>query len=189
MTNAELIAEIRKLAVELNGDTEGLPALSKLRKPALEQLLAGFQLSLRAQAEDEATAAHISAMADAGTPYSQDAIDDMMPSQDFALGDVPELEYDREVEATDELESDRELISFMRTVVEAPSLPTAFPITETDVAVAEVYVVVQLRGKLYNGKLISVVNRRTTLSPAFLVTVELEDGVRRLVRADHTLAA
>ncbi len=74
-------------------------------------------------------------------------------------------------------------------VNEAPSLPATLPITVTDVAIAEVYVVVQLRGKLYDGKLISVVNRRTTLSPAFLVTVELEDGIRRLVRADHTLAA
>jgi hypothetical protein len=94
-----------------------------------------------------------------------------------------------EVEATADQDADAELISFMRTVVAAPSLPEALSITETDVSAAEVYVVVQLGKRLYDGTLISVVNRRTTFSPAFLVTVELADGVRRLVRADHTLAA
>lgn len=104
------------------------------------------------------------------------------------FGDAMDV-LDAKVEATHDADADAELLSFMRTVVEAPSLPPAFPVTETDVAVAEVYIVVQLRGRLYDGKLISVVNRRTTLSPALLVTVELEDGIRRLVRADHTLAA
>lgn len=52
MTNAELIAEIRKLAAEL-GTPETLPGLTKLRKPALEQLLSGLQLNLQARNEDE----------------------------------------------------------------------------------------------------------------------------------------
>lgn len=108
--------------------------------------------------------------------------------QDFALGDVPELEYDREVEATNDADADAELISFMRTVVEAPSLPE-FPITETDVSAAEVPLVVQSGKELLWGKLISVVNRRTRFMPAFLVVVEFPDGIRRMVRADHTLAA
>lgn len=108
--------------------------------------------------------------------------------QDFALGDVPELEYDREVEATNDADADAELISFMRTVVEAPSLPE-FPVTETDVSAAEVPLVVQSGKELLWGKLISVVNRRTRFMPAFLVVVEFPDGIRRMVRADHTLAA
>lgn len=177
MTNAELIAEIRKLAVELNGDTEGLPALSKLRKPALEQLLSGLRLNLAAQ---EGLVERMEA--DVAADLRED-------EQDFALGDVPELEYDSEVEATAELDSDRELIEFTRVLAAGPVLPE-FPITETDVAVAEVYVVAQLGRKLYDGVLISVVNRRTKFAPTFLATVQFDhDGVRRLVRADDMLAA
>lgn len=137
--------------------------------------------------------------------------------QDFALGDVPELEYtpepiaapdglgqrdpnegidewhafmseQAEVEATNEADADAELISFMRTVVDAPSLPE-FPITETDVSAAEVSLVVQFGKELLWGKLVSVINRRTRFLPAFLVVVEFPDGIRRMVRADHTLAA
>lgn len=51
MTNAELIAEIRKLATEL-GTPETLPGLTKLRKPALEQLRDGLRLNLQAREED-----------------------------------------------------------------------------------------------------------------------------------------
>jgi hypothetical protein len=126
-------------------------------------------------------------LSDASTDPREGAALDAF-EQDFALGDVPELEYIREVEATNDADADAELLSFMRTVVAAPSLP-ALPITETDVSAAEVYLVVQLGDKLFDGKLISVINRRTRYLPAFLVTVELADGVRRLVRADHTLAA
>lgn len=109
--------------------------------------------------------------------------------QDFALGDVPELEYVREVEATHDTDADAELLSFMRTVVAIPGLPDEFPITETDVSAAEVPLVVQSGKELLWGKLISVVNRRTRFLPAFLVVVEFPDGIRRMVRADHTLAA
>lgn len=64
-----------------------------------------------------------------------------------------------------------------------------FPVTETDVAVSNVAVVVQSGSKLIWGKLIAVVNRRTRYLPPFLCTVELESGVRQLVAADDILAA
>lgn len=62
------------------------------------------------------------------------------------------------------------------------------PVIATDVSAAKVSMVVQLGKRLAWGTLISVVNRRTAFSPAFLCTVEV-DGVRRLVAADHCLAA
>lgn len=75
----------------------------------------------------------------------------------------------------------------------AADLPpaTAFvsmPITETDVSAAEVMGLAQLGKRVVWAKLISVVNRRTRFAPAFLVTVEVE-GIRRLIKADHYLAA
>lgn len=67
--------------------------------------------------------------------------------------------------------------------------PLVLPITETDVqATARVDVVVQLRNRLYNGKLIAVVNRRTRFAQPVLATVEV-GGHRFLVNADDMLAA
>lgn len=66
--------------------------------------------------------------------------------------------------------------------------PLVLPITETDVQAANVDVVVQLRKRLYNGKLIAVVNRRTMFSNPICATVEV-GGVRFLVNADDLLAA
>lgn len=212
-TIAELRKAVKTAAALLTGN---LPSrgTSNMKKAELESYLAEYTERLdKARAvngayEQEAARVH-------GLRYDEDTeawvpfgpgsrlaieADDMFPSGDDRLSanderdDEPDFYAEAddnavEVEATNDADADAELMSFMRTVVEAPSLPADFPVTETDVAVAEVYVVVQLRGKLYDGKLIAVVNRRTTLSPAFLVTVELEDGIRRLVRADHTLAA
>jgi len=73
-------------------------------------------------------------------------------------------------------------------MVERVQAAAAFPITETDVAQAQVDVVVQLKSRLYNGKLIAVVNRRTKFAQPILATVEV-GGVRFLVDADHMLAA
>jgi hypothetical protein len=111
--------------------------------------------------------------------------------QDFALGDVPELEYDREIEAVQETASNDELLSFMRTVVEAPVLPE-LPVTETDVRTPDgsaLVTLVQSGSKLIWGRLIAVVNRRTRYLPPLLATVEFPDGVRRLVRADDILVS
>lgn len=68
-------------------------------------------------------------------------------------------------------------------------LEADLPVTETNVGVSDVAVVVQSGSKLIWGKLIAVVNRRTRYSAPFLCTVELESGVRQLVAADDVLAA
>ena len=62
------------------------------------------------------------------------------------------------------------------------------PVTETDVEVAKVDVVVQLKGRLYDGKLIAVVNRWTKFANPILATVEV-GGHRFLVNANDMLAA
>ena len=61
-------------------------------------------------------------------------------------------------------------------------------VTTTDVSAAEVVGLVQLGSRLFWGKLINVIRRGTRFSPDFLVTVEVA-VVRRLVKADHYLAA
>jgi hypothetical protein len=125
--------------------------------------------------------------------------------QDFALGDVPELEYDdvddqapqrvnvttAEVEATSDADADAELLSFMRAVVELPN--PVMPVTETDVRALDgsaLATLVQSGTKLIWGKLIAVVNRRSSyIQGPLLATVEFPDGVRRLVSADDILVS
>jgi hypothetical protein len=125
--------------------------------------------------------------------------------QDFALGDVPELEYDdvddqapqrvnvttAEIEATSGADADAELLSFMRAVVELPN--PVMPVTETDVRALDgsaLATLVQSGTKLIWGKLIAVVNRRSSyIQGPLLATVEFPDGVRRLVSADDILVS
>lgn len=73
-------------------------------------------------------------------------------------------------------------------MVERVQAAAQFPITETDVAQAQVDVVVQLKSRLYIGKLVAVVNRRTKFAQPVLATVEV-GGVRFLVNTDDVLAA
>jgi hypothetical protein len=260
MTNAELIAEIRKLAIELNGDTEGLPGLTKLRKSALEQLRDGFLLSLAAKrdigpnaptSELTNTDESVNETVDGGEAMTrwlalpeqqrtksivQTAIDCAMvpsPLRDYQssqealtvlevhlaedgdhrdgcecadceefYADEPPVGFDPMADASAE-EWDAydaavdpqfaaEVDSLVARNLAADPPPAqvyeAAPITETDVAAADVDVVVQLKSRLYNGKLIAVVNRRTRYCQPILATVEV-GGVRFLVNADDMLAA
>lgn len=171
MTNAEMIAEIRKLSIELNGDLEGLPGLTKLRKPALEQLLDGLRLNLAARA----------------TADVQDHRDgcECIDCDEF-------YEDDSEIAWNSDEKADREAIEFVREVSQLMHVVCTpkVNVTVTDVREAEVVGLVQIGSRLAWGKLIDVIRRGylNTAKPDFLVTVEV-DGVRRLVKADHYLAA
>lgn len=96
-----------------------------------------------------------------------------------------------EVEATSDADADAELLSFMRAVVELPN--PILPVTETDVRALDgsaLATLVQSGTKLIWGKLITVVNRRSSyIQGPLLATVEFPDGVRRLVSADDILVS
>jgi hypothetical protein len=96
-----------------------------------------------------------------------------------------------EVEATSDADADAELLSFMRAVVELPN--PVLPVTETDVRALDgsaLATLVQSGTKLIWGKLIAVVNRRSSyIQGPLLATVEFPDGVRRLVSADDILVS
>lgn len=281
MTNAELIAEIRKLAAEL-GTPETLPGLTKLRKPALEQLLDGLRLNLQTKlraeetstfgddlsglpedvrTEIEAMAAHWEQETDESVNEEIDGGDVMrrwldLPADkreqtiqwhrnNLKATPSPMREYQTSQEALAVLDNhltetytcvacsspvlvtdqpnhvdSGECEQFQREVGHladharvdpafaaeidalvaqdlAPATtrilrdavaPLVLPITETNVKAANVDVVVQLRNRLYNGKLIAVVNRRTRFMHPILATVEV-GGHRFLVNANDLLAA
>lgn len=211
MTNAELIAEIRRLATELNGDTGGLPALSRLRKPALEQLRDGMLLNLESRNQDQAVNEAVDGAEIMTRWLALPATDQHQTAQwhrdNVASTPSPMREYQSSQEALAVLDAhldaaetgdeiDPEFAAEVDVLVArdlATDLPPAsvfafMPVTEIDVKAAGVTGLVQWGKRLVWAKLISVVNRRTSFSPAFLVTVEFE-GVRRLVKADHYLAA
>jgi hypothetical protein len=218
MTKPEMVAEIRELAAKLPPAFLP-KGLTKLNKDELQHALDGLRtevarrfkdesvneavdggevatrwLDLPADKQTETPEQMVARLAEVPSPMreyqsSQEALDVLEAGQDFALGDVPELEYDTTVDPEFAAEVDALVARDLAADLPPASVyQTSLPVTETDVEAANVDVVVQLKSRLYNGKLIAVVNRRTTFANPILATVEV-GGVRFLVNADDMLAA
>lgn len=190
----QTVAQLRE---RVHGGCEGMESgtrtkVNKLRKNQLAAMVAEWDTAAR---DNEATATRIDAMAEAGTLYSQDAIDDLTSGYD--TGTAIEHAYDFSPAGPDEFDAAATIADVEADVLLIDQKIYPFDmimpksITETDVRTSSglaLVALVQFGSKLVWGKLIAVVNRRTKYAASLLATVEIA-GVRRLLNADDVLVS